>query len=62
VDKIHKSLAKTLSARIVEVGEETKSLVHIIFISRSLQLSAELAVNFAEDVVFKMSSKDIRHI
>lgn len=61
VDKIHKSLAKTLSARIVEVGKETKSLLHIIFISRSLELIADLAVNIAEDVVFITSAEDIRH-
>ncbi|HAE18668.1 MAG TPA: hypothetical protein DCG41_05610 [Verrucomicrobiales bacterium] len=33
----------------------------MIFISRSLELIADLGVNIAEDVVFITSAEDIRH-
>lgn len=61
VSKIHKSLGKLLSQKISDAGNETESLLNIIFISRSLKRIGELAVNIAEDVVFMSSAEDIRH-
>ena len=61
VDDLHKSLGKSLSAQIADGAKETESLLNVIFISRSLERIADLAVNIAEDVVFISSAEDIRH-
>ena len=61
VDNLHKSLGKSLTAQIAGGSKETESLLNIIFISRSLERIADLAVNIAEDVVFISSAEDIRH-
>lgn len=61
VDKIHKSLSKTLSHKIADTNEDTESLLNVIFIARSLERIGDLAANIAEDVVFITSAEDIRH-
>ncbi len=62
VDRIHKTLSKSLSSKIADGGTtQTESLLHILFISRSLERIGDLAVNVAEDVVFITSAEDIRH-
>jgi len=61
VDDLHKALGKSLSSQIADGASETESLLNIIFISRSLERIADLAVNIAEDVVFITSAEDIRH-
>ncbi|MDB4538180.1 phosphate signaling complex protein PhoU [Akkermansiaceae bacterium] len=61
IDGLHKSLGKSLSAQIAGGARETESLLNVIFISRSLERIADLAVNIAEDVVFISSAEDIRH-
>jgi phosphate transport system protein len=62
VDELHRSLSKNLSSTIAEHGgPNTESLLHILFISRSLERIGDLAVNIAEDIVFITSAEDIRH-
>jgi len=61
VDRIYKSLGKTLTQKISEGAPQTESLLNIIFISRSLERIGDLAVNIGEDVVFSASAEDIRH-
>lgn len=62
VDDLHKILSKGLSSKIAEEGgDDTESLLNILFISRSLERIGDLAVNIAEDVVFITSAEDIRH-
>ena len=61
VDEIHKGLGKILSQKISQAGQDTESLLNMIFIVRSLERIGDLAVNIAEDVVFVTSAEDIRH-
>lgn len=62
VDRLHKKLSKGLTNNIADDGSDyTESLLHILFISRSLERIGDLAVNVAEDVVFITSAEDIRH-
>jgi phosphate transport system protein len=61
VDKIDKRLTKTLTSMMGEEGAKRDSLLHLLFISRSLERIADLAVNIAEDLFFITSAEDIRH-
>jgi len=62
VDERHGALSRSLTSRISEQGgADTKSLLHLLFISRSLERIGDLAVNVAEDIVFITSAEDIRH-
>jgi phosphate transport system protein len=61
IDEIHKGLGKVLSQKISQAGQDTESLLNMIFIARSLERIGDLAVNIAEDVVFVTSAEDIRH-
>ncbi len=61
VDDVHKSLSKVLTSKISEGVDRTDAMLHILFMSRSLERIGDLAVNVAEDVVFITSAEDIRH-
>ena len=61
VDSLHKLLSKNVSNQISKSGDNSESLVSLLFISRSLERIGDLAVNIAEDVVFIASAEDIRH-
>lgn len=61
ISKIHKTLSKSLSAKISDQSEKTESLLNLIFISRSVERIGDFAVNIAEDIVFITSAEDIRH-
>ena len=61
VDRIHKRLSKTLTALASEPDTPTEKLLHLLFIGRSLERIADLAVNIAEDLFFITSAEDIRH-
>ncbi len=61
VDKLHRKLSKTLTSMVGDGGYGTESILHLLFISRSLERIGDLAANIAEDVVFISSAEDIRH-
>lgn len=61
IDKIHKSVSKSLTDKISGGGQASEPLLNVIFISRSLERIGDLAVNIAEDIVFISSAEDIRH-
>lgn len=61
IDKLHKSVSKSLTNKISEGGQPSEPLLNVIFISRSLERIGDLAVNIAEDIVFITSAEDIRH-
>ncbi|WP_193211637.1 phosphate signaling complex protein PhoU [Luteolibacter marinus] len=61
LDKMHKRLIATFTARLEEGGERAEDFLHLIFVARSLERIGDLAVNIGEDAVFLDSAKDIRH-
>lgn len=61
LDRLHKQTTKSLSALIEERQEGAVSLIHLLFVSRSLERIGDLAVNLGEEVVFIQSAEDIRH-
>ena len=61
LDKLHKNLTKSISGLIEERQDGASSLIHLLFVSRSLERIGDLAVNVGEEVVFIESAEDIRH-
>jgi phosphate transport system protein len=61
VDRLHKALIKEFGARMDEREVEAEVWLHLIFVCRSLERVADLAVNIGEEAVFLESAKDIRH-
>lgn len=61
LDKLHKRLIATFSARLEEGGPGAEDFLHLIFVARSLERIGDLAVNIGEDAVYLDSARDIRH-
>lgn len=61
LDRLHKSLIASLSERLEHPDGKSESLLHLIFVIRSLERVGDLAVNIGEDAVFLGSAQDIRH-
>jgi phosphate transport system protein len=61
LDKMHKSLISSLSQQLEEANGKSESLLHLIFVVRSLERVGDLAVNIGEDAVFLGTAQDIRH-
>jgi phosphate transport system protein len=61
LDRMHKRLIATFSARLEEGGEKAEDYLHLIFVARSLERIGDLAVNIGEDAVYLDSARDIRH-
>ena len=61
LDAAHKEVVSLLSGRLENSGGQTENLLHLIFVSRSLERIGDLAVNIGEDSVFLSEARDIRH-
>ena len=61
VDQIEKRLSKSFTVLMGEEGAKRDALLHLLFIARSLERIADLAVNIAEDLFYITSAEDIRH-
>lgn len=61
LDRAHKEVIALLSARLETAGVGAENLLHLIFISRSIERIGDLAVNIGEDAVFMNEARDIRH-
>jgi len=61
LDRLHKEVIAALSKRLEEPTGQSESLLHLIFVARSIERIGDLAVNIGEDSVFLDSARDIRH-
>ena len=61
LDKRHKRLVKSLTRMVEERQEGVAELLHLIFVSRSLERVGDLSVKIAEEVVFIELAEDVRH-
>ena len=62
LDKAHNNVIRELTKRIDNEEVRVKSILHLIFIVRSLERVRDHAVNIAEDGIFLESATDIRHL
>lgn len=61
LNRMQKGLIASLSDRLEKSEGKSESLLHLIFVVRSLERVGDLAVNIGEDAVFLQSAQDIRH-
>ncbi len=61
VDALHRGMYGTIQKRMIEDSGMIKRGVHCISISRSLERIADLATNIAEDLIFMVEGKVVRH-
>lgn len=61
LDKLHKQMIASLSARLEDSDGRAENLLHLIFVARSIERIGDLAVNIGEDAVFLGEARDIRH-
>lgn len=61
LDRLHKQMIASLSARLEDAGGRSEYLLHLIFVARSIERIGDLAVNIGEDAVFLGEARDIRH-
>ena len=61
VDKINKQLYRELVGCISERPATTTAAIELMFVSKSLERIADHATNIAEEVIFLLRGKDVRH-
>ncbi|MCC5790808.1 MAG: phosphate signaling complex protein PhoU [Opitutales bacterium] len=61
VDRLDKQLYRELSGFMLENPKVTTVALELMFISRSLERIADHAGNIAEEVIFLIHGKDVRH-
>ena len=62
VDQMHKDSFNMVKAKIKQNPEQIDALISYLSISRYLERIADLATNVAEDVVYLIEGKIVRHI
>jgi phosphate transport system protein len=61
VDKLKDKVFRDVLERIKKNAEEVEQGLNVILIARNLERVGDHATNIAEDVIFTVSGKDIRH-
>jgi len=62
IDRVYNNLMTTFVGQLETPHGKAESLLHLIFVIRSLERIADLAVNIGEDAVFLGNAQDIRHV
>jgi phosphate transport system protein len=61
VDDLHRSMYPTVAGMIRENLEDVEHIIPLLAISRSLERIADHATNIAEDVIYMVEGKIVRH-
>ncbi len=61
VDGLYKQLFRELLTYMIEDPKTVSRALHLLLISRNLERIADHATNIAEDVIYYVSGRDIRH-
>jgi len=61
VDQLHDQIFRKLMARAAEGSKAVTGLLELILIARSFERIADHAVSIAEDVIYMVEAKNIRH-
>lgn len=62
LDELNRKLAETLTELMPQNPDSIRGFLELIFIARCLERIGDHAKNIAEDVIYAVSVKDIRHI
>jgi phosphate transport system protein len=61
VDALHETLFRTLLTHMMEDPRRIGPCISLLLVSRNLERIADLATNIAEDVVFLVAGRNIKH-
>ena len=61
VDAIHRQLQRELASFMIENPKTISRSLNLMTISKALERIADHATNIAEDVIFMVSARDVRH-
>ena len=61
VDSLHDSVFRILLTHMMETPDIISAAIELFLVSRNLERVADLATNIAEDVVFLVEGKSIKH-
>ncbi len=61
VDEINRTIHRDLTAHLTAHPEDTVPVIELLFVSKSLERIADHATNIAEEVIYLMRGRDVRH-
>ncbi len=61
IDRLHRDNYDYFSARIVDRPDLAKAYIELIFISKSIERIGDHATNIAEEIVYLVKGRDVRH-
>ncbi len=61
VDALHRSVFRIMLTHMMEDPRTITSVIEMVLVSRNLERVADLATNIAEDVVFMVEGRSIKH-
>jgi phosphate transport system protein len=61
VDQLNREMFILIQKAILNNPDDLESLIHLLSISRHLERAADLASNVAEEVIYMVEGKIIRH-
>lgn len=61
VDELHESMFRILLTHMMEDPRKISAAIDILLVSRNIERIADLATNIAEDVVFMIEGRSIKH-
>jgi phosphate transport system protein len=61
LDEMNSGASKRLIVRMAEDPDQLRGYLNLMFIARHLERVGDHATNIAEDVIFMVSAKDVRH-
>jgi len=61
IDNLHSNLYKLTLAEIINNPEKSKSILRYNRISKNVERACDLMTNIAEDIIFLVSGKDVKH-
>jgi phosphate transport system protein len=61
VDDLYKQLFRELSSYMIEDPTTVSRALHLLLLARNLERIADHATNIAEDVIYYVEGKDVRH-
>ena len=61
VDRLNKTMYTIIESLVMQKPDEISYLINLLFTSRNLERIADLVTNIAEDVIYLVSGKIIRH-
>jgi phosphate transport system protein len=61
VDGLYKQIFRELLTYMIEDPKTVSRALHLLLVSRNLERIADHATNIAEDVIYYVEGRDIRH-